>query len=114
MTLNNPNIELVIAVLKGLEIDGETMQHIINEVGMTDQMKKQLGGPATISQAAIDDLAADITKLITREGTDAISSYDLSIDYSNRVELDNVDFDEDLIQRVVTDALAEHFQIEVV
>ena len=40
MLVQNPNIELVIAVLKGLDIDGETMQHIIDQVGMTDQMKK--------------------------------------------------------------------------
>lgn len=47
MLVQNPNIELVIAVLKGLNVDGESMQHIIEQVGMTEQMKSQLGAPAS-------------------------------------------------------------------
>jgi hypothetical protein len=32
----------VISILKKIEVDGETMEHIINEVGMSEQMLKQL------------------------------------------------------------------------
>jgi len=35
-------VPIVIAALKEIELDGETMEHIINEVGMRDQMIKQL------------------------------------------------------------------------
>ena len=35
-------IEKIICELQTMEIDGETMEYIINEVGMSDQMLKQL------------------------------------------------------------------------
>jgi hypothetical protein len=43
-------VEEVISMLRHMEIDGETMQHIIESVGLKDQMFKQLvltskGGP---------------------------------------------------------------------
>ena len=40
--INKSIVPVVIAALKEIEIDGETMEHIINEVGMRDQMIKQL------------------------------------------------------------------------
>ena len=49
MLVQNPNIELVVAVLKGLDIDGETMQYIIEQVGMQDQMNAS-GHPAQQDQ----------------------------------------------------------------
>jgi hypothetical protein len=41
----NPNkkiVSLVIAVLNEMEVDGETMEHIITQVGMREQMINQL------------------------------------------------------------------------
>lgn len=38
----DPRIAEVIEKLKELQVDGETMQHIIEEVGMDDQMHRQL------------------------------------------------------------------------
>ena len=40
--MNKSIVNVVIAALKEIEIDGEMMEHIINEVGMRDQMIKQL------------------------------------------------------------------------
>ena len=38
-----PNmVESIISTLKHMDVDGETMEHIIGEVGMLDQMTKQL------------------------------------------------------------------------
>jgi hypothetical protein len=36
------SVETVIDILKHMDIDGETMEHILHEVGMEDQMLKQL------------------------------------------------------------------------
>ena len=36
------NVNRVINILRDIEIDGETMQYIIEKVGMTDQMLRQL------------------------------------------------------------------------
>ena len=48
----------VIAKLKGIDIDGETMQYIINEVGMTQQMQRQLilSNSVVSTQDLLDEL----------------------------------------------------------
>ena len=35
-------VEQVIRLLKHINVDGETMEHILEEVGMTEQMLRQL------------------------------------------------------------------------
>ena len=35
-------VEEVISMLRHMEIDGETMQHIVESVGLEDQMTRQL------------------------------------------------------------------------
>ena len=35
-------VEAVIKILKNINVDGETMEHILEEVGMTEQMLRQL------------------------------------------------------------------------
>ena len=52
-------IQLVTEVLNSLEIDGETMQHVIENTGMQDQMLRQL-----IMSAPIDQVQELITEKI--------------------------------------------------
>jgi hypothetical protein len=52
-------IQLVIEILNILEIDGETMQHVIENTGMQDQMLRQL-----IMSAPIDQVQELITEKI--------------------------------------------------
>jgi hypothetical protein len=42
MSQNSGVVETIIDMLKHIDVDGETMQHIIEEVGMDDQMLRQL------------------------------------------------------------------------
>jgi len=42
MKENPQRVKLIIDVLKDIEVDGETMQHILKEVGMDWQMLRQL------------------------------------------------------------------------
>jgi hypothetical protein len=48
----------VIAKLKGIDIDGETMQYIIDEIGMTQQMQRQLimSNSVVSTQDLLDEL----------------------------------------------------------
>jgi hypothetical protein len=41
-TVNDPRVQQVIDTLNELDVDGESMEYIIEKVGMTDQMVKQL------------------------------------------------------------------------
>ena len=41
---NSQNViaDMIVEQLKAMEVDGETMQYILNKVGMDDQMHRQL------------------------------------------------------------------------
>lgn len=51
MTQNDIRVRSAILLLKTLEVDGETMQHILQQVGMEEQMLRQL-----VMSANEDDL----------------------------------------------------------
>ena len=40
--MNDPRTEQIIQMLKDMDVDGETMEHILRQVGMDDQMANQL------------------------------------------------------------------------
>ena len=44
LPIDNPKVQEVIKMLKDIDVDGETMEYILRQVGMEDQMLKQLGG----------------------------------------------------------------------
>jgi len=45
--MENLKVQSVIDTLREIYVDGETMQYILKEVGMEDQMLKQLIGTAS-------------------------------------------------------------------
>lgn len=51
MTQNDIRVRSAILLLKTLEVDGETMQHILQQVGLEEQMLRQL-----VMSANEDDL----------------------------------------------------------
>jgi len=54
-------VEEVISMLRHMEIDGETMQHIIEKVGLEDQMTRQLMFSA--DRGYVEDLWEEIIEL---------------------------------------------------
>lgn len=109
MTINNPNIELVIAVLNGIDVDGESMQYIIEKVGMTDQMKSQLGIETEMPDAVIDQIASDIYIDLDNEGVDIIQEQQYGIIH-NEVYLESIDLDLYRVQTIIKDVLRSHFK----
>jgi hypothetical protein len=114
MTINNPNIELVIAVLNGINIDGESMQYIIDKVGMTDQMKSQLGvatdmlGTRILSPMVIDQIAEDIVSDLDNEGVELLEDQTYGIN-ANEIYLEDVTFDKYRMEKVIKHVLESHF-----
>lgn len=47
---NAERIEYIIQMLSEMDVDGETMEYIIKQVGMEDQMRKQLQGDYNIDR----------------------------------------------------------------
>jgi hypothetical protein len=114
MTINNPNIELVIAVLNGIDVDGESMQYILEKTGMTDQMKSQLGvatdqlGTRILSPMVIDQIAEDIVSDLNNEGTDLIDDQEYGIN-GNEIYLEDVTYDKYRMEKVIKHVLESHF-----
>ena len=66
----NTAVLQVLSILKHADIDGETMQHILEELGMDEQMWKQLnvkyGKPTTFSDVREDNLTERIFKKLKK------------------------------------------------
>lgn len=105
---NEAVIAAVVALLKGIEVDGETMEYIIKEVYMEEQMKKQLS-VVQVPDHVLIQLAADIACDIDCEGTDIIDDYDLDMNY-REVSINSIDYNRRRIEDIVLNILKDHFE----
>ena len=111
---NQAVIAAVIALLNGIDVDGETMEHILEKTGMTDQMKSQLGvatdmlGTRILSPIVIDQIAEDITADLDNEGLDLIEDQEYGIN-ANEIFLESVTYDRYRMEQVVKQVLESHF-----
>jgi hypothetical protein len=107
-------VTAVIALLNGIDVDGETMEHILEKTGMTDQMKSQLGvatdmlGTRILSPIVIDQIAEDITADLDNEGLDLIEDQEYGIN-ANELFLESVTYDRYRMEQVVKHVLESHF-----
>ena len=107
-------INSVITLLNGIDVDGETMEYIIDHVGMRDQMKSQLGvatdmlGTRILSPIVIDQIAEDIAADLDNEGTELIEDQEYGIIH-NEISLTDVTYDKYMIEKVVRHVLESHF-----
>ena len=124
--MTNQNIaNVVVAVLKEVEMDGEMMEWIINQVGRRDQMVKQL---VTNKQELDSPIVASFTKnalieytctIQERFKTAAIESItNAGIDFEDMVELEldrntiSVHFDENTLHSEIESAIDEAFEMD--
>ena len=111
---NQAVIAAVIALLNGIDVDGETMEHILEKTGMTDQMKSQLGvatdmlGTRILSPMVIDQIAEDITADLDNEGLELIEDQEYGIN-ANEIFLESVTYDRYRMEQVIKQVLESHF-----
>ena len=111
---NQSVIAAVIALLNGIDVDGETMEHILEKTGMTDQMKSQLGvatdmlGTRILSPMVIDQIAEDITADLDNEGLELIEDQEYGIN-ANEIFLESVTYDRYRMEQVIKQVLESHF-----
>lgn len=101
-------VEAVIALLNGIEVDGETMEYIINKTAMRDQMKAQLSVESQMPDAVIDQIADDIVIDLNNEGVDLIDDQTYGIN-ANEIYLEDIAYDTWRIKAIVRDVLRSHF-----
>ena len=125
--MTNQNIaNVVVAVLKEVEMDGEMMEWIINQVGMRDQMVKQL---VTNKQELDSPIVASFTKNALIESTREIqerfktaaveSIKNSGIDFDDMVELElnynktiEVLFDDLSLYKEIESAIDDAFETD--
>ena len=124
--MTNQNIaNVVVAVLKEVEMDGEMMEWIINQVGMRDQMVKQL---VTNKQELDSPIVASFTKNALIEYTCTIQEHfktaavesiiNAGIDFEDMVELEldrntiSVHFDEMTLHSEIESAIDDAFGMD--
>ena len=129
--MNKSIVPIVIAALKEIELDGETMERIINEVGMRDQMIKQLTPQgdivelerwkdlivASFTKNALIEYTREIQERCKQATFEAIKNE--SFDFENMVELElsydkqiSVEFDEDSLYREIECVIDDAFETD--
>lgn len=111
---NQSVIAAVIALLNGIDVDGETMELILEKTGMTDQMKSQLGvatdmlGTRILSPIVINQITEDIVADLDNEGLELIEDQEYGIN-ANELFLQSVTYDRYRMENVVKHVLESHF-----
>ena len=107
-------INSVITLLNGIDVDGETMEYILEKTAMIDQMKSQLGvatdmlGTRILSPMVIDQIAEDIVADLDNEGLELIEDQEYGIN-ANELFLQSVTYDRYRMEQVVKHVLESHF-----
>jgi hypothetical protein len=101
-------VEAVIALLNGIDVDGEAMEYIINKTAMRDQMKAQLSVESQMPDAVIDQIAKDIYVDLDNEGVDIIEDQEYGIN-ANEIYLESISLDLWRVQTIIKDVLRSHF-----
>ncbi len=101
-------VEAVIALLNGIDVDGETMEYILEKTGMTGQMKSQLSIESRMPETVMTQIADDIVTDLNNEGVELIADQEYGIVH-NEISLNEVVYDTWRIKAIVRDVLRSHF-----
>jgi hypothetical protein len=128
--MNKSIVNVVIAALKEIELDGETMEHIINEVGMRDQMIKQLTpqddivelerGKSIVAAVFTKDSLIEYTRTIQERALEAAKEAikGSGVDIESYVEFDlygrelQVEVDDDSIYSEIISNIEDAFETD--
>jgi hypothetical protein len=126
--IDNTLTQAAVTLLRSAEADGETMERIITELGMREQMVHQLqlmdvqrmiaalANPTaeadaetntSITESDIESLADDIASRIAHDADEYIdhSNIELSIDYDRQVNVDSVGLEESQLSVTINEHL---------
>ena len=128
--MNKSIVPIVIAALKEVELDGEMMEYIINEVGMRDQMIKQLTpqgdivelerGKSIVAAVFTKDSLIEYTRTIQERALEAAKEAikGSGVDIESYVEFDlygrelQVEVDDDSIYSEIISNIEDAFETD--
>lgn len=128
--IDNTLTQAAVTLLRQAQIDGETMEWIIDELGVREQVSQQLqvinvqrmidallpttavanaNSNTSIAYIDIETLADDIASHIAGDADNYIdhSNIELSIDYDRHVSVDSIGLEETELAATITESLAK-------
>jgi len=128
--IDNTLTQAAVTLLRQAQIDGETMEWIIDELGVREQVSQQLqvinvqrmidallpttavanaNSNTSIAYIDIETLADDIASNIAGDADNYIdhSNIELSIDYDRHVSVDSIGLEETELAATITESLAK-------
>jgi hypothetical protein len=128
--IDNTLTQAAVTLLRQAQIDGETMEWIIDELGVREQVSQQLqvinvqrmidallpttavanaNSNTSIAYIDIETLADDIASNIARNSDTYVdhSNIELSIDYDRHVSVDSIGLEETELAATITESLAK-------
>ena len=128
--IDNTLTQAAVTLLRQAQIDGETMEWIIDELGVREQVSQQLqvinvqrmidallpttavanaNSNTSIAYIDIETLADDIASHIASDADNYIdhSNIELSIDYDRHVSVDSIGLEETELAATITESLAK-------
>ena len=123
---NQSIANVVVALLKEVEMDGEMMEHIINQVGMRDQMIKQLVtnkqelNTGIVAAAFTKDSLIEYTREIQSRALEAAKEAvkGSGVDIESYISLDlydreiQIEVDEDSIYSEINSSIEDAFETD--
>ncbi len=130
--VNKSIVDAVVTMLRMYDVDGETMEHIINEVGMRDQMVKQLTPQpqddivelergeeimASFTRQQLIDYTREVQERCKSAATQAVKNAGIDFEYMVELELDydkhiSVNFDERSLYSEIESAIDDTFETD--
>jgi hypothetical protein len=130
--INKSIVDAVVVMLKMHDVDGETMEHIINEVGMRDQMVKQLSPQpqddivelergeeimASFTKQQLIDYTREVQERCKSAATEAVKNAGIDFEYMVELELDydkhiSVNFDKHSLYSEIESAIDDTFETD--
>ena len=101
-------VTAVIALLNGIDVDGETMEYILEKTAMTDQMKSQLGVESRMPEAVINQIALEIVADLDNEGVELLEDQTYGV-CANEIVLEDVTYDKYRMEKIIKYVLESHF-----
>jgi len=82
-------------------------------VNVFSDLVNQIDEPqtVTVTREQVDTIVYEIIKNLSALGTDILSSYDLSLSYSNQVELEDIEIDADEIGDIIRNVITSELEV---
>lgn len=130
--INKSIVDAVVVMLKMHDVDGETMEHIINEVGMRDQMVKQLSPQpqddivelergekimASFTKQQLIEYTREVQERCKSAATEAVKNAGIDFEYMVELNLNydkqiSVEFDERSLYSEIESAIDDTFETD--